>query len=120
MRIGPRHPRLAAAGFKLAKALFEPIYARRNIHGAGGETAKHIIAGIRSKIERGETAHLAGVSAAGMHNSGVALVEVTRESGPRLLLNNEEERFSGNKHTTEYPGPSSRRGTSTRRPSRPR
>ena len=103
MRIGPRHPRLAAAGFKLAKALFEPIYARRNIHSAGGETAKHIIAGIRSKIERGETAHLAGVSAAGMHNSGVALVEVTRESGPRLLLNNEEERFSGNKHTTEYP-----------------
>ena len=23
--------------------------------------------------------------------------------GPRLILNNEEERFSGNKHTTEYP-----------------
>ena len=103
MRIGPRHPRLGAAGFKFAKAVFEPFYARQNIHGAGSETAQRIIAGIRAKLDRGETVRLAGVSAAGMHNSGVALVEVTRENGPRLLLNNEEERFSGNKHTTEYP-----------------
>ena len=33
----------------------------------------------------------------------VALVEVTQAGGPRLIVNNEEERFSGNKHTTEYP-----------------
>ncbi len=31
------------------------------------------------------------------------LVEVTQAHGPRLILNNEEERFSGNKHTSEYP-----------------
>ena len=37
------------------------------------------------------------------HNSGAALVEVTQASGPRLIVNNEEERFSGDKHTTEYP-----------------
>ena len=103
MRIGPRHPRLGAAGFALARALFEPIYARLNIHRADSKVAQGTIAAIRARIERGERVHLAGVSAAGMHNSGVALIEVTRESGPRLLLNNEEERFSGNKHTTEYP-----------------
>jgi len=103
MRIGPRHPRLGAAGFRLARALFEPIYARNNIHSADSDVAKGVIAAIRAKIERGDTAYLAGVSAAGMHNAGVALVEVTRANGPRLLLNNEEERFSGNKHTTEYP-----------------
>ena len=28
---------------------------------------------------------------------------MTRANGPRLIVNNEEERFSGNKHTTEYP-----------------
>ena len=28
---------------------------------------------------------------------------MTQASGPRLIVNNEEERFSGNKHTTEYP-----------------
>ena len=103
MRVGPRHPRLGAAGFKLALALFEPIYRRCGIHRADCAVARAAIAAIRAKIERGETAYLAGVSAAGMHNSGVALVSVTREDGPTLLLNNEEERFSGTKHTTEYP-----------------
>ena len=103
MRVGPRHPRLGAAGFKLALALFEPFYRRRAIHRADSAVARATMAAIRAKIERGETAYLAGVSAAGMHNSGVALVSVTREDGPTLLLNNEEERFSGTKHTTEYP-----------------
>ena len=53
--------------------------------------------------QRGETVYLAGLGAPGTHNSGVALVEVTQADGPRLIVNNEEERFSGNKHTTEYP-----------------
>ena len=44
-----------------------------------------------------------GLAPPGTHNSGVALVEVTQADGPRLIVNNEEERFSGNKHTTEYP-----------------
>ena len=44
-----------------------------------------------------------GSALPGTHNSGVALVEVTQADGPRLIVNNEEERFSGNKHTTEYP-----------------
>ena len=47
--------------------------------------------------------YLAGLGLPGTHNSGVALVEVTQANGPRLIVNNEEERFSGNKHTTEYP-----------------
>ena len=103
MRAGPRHPRLGAAGFKLALALFEPFYRRRAIHRADSPVAQATVAAIRAKIERGETAWLVGLSAAGMHNSGVALVSVTRDHGPTLLLNNEEERFSGTKHTTEYP-----------------
>ena len=59
---------------------------------------------VRDKLQRGETVYLAGLAPPGTHNSGVALVEVTRADGPRLIVNNEEERFSGNKHTTEYPG----------------
>ena len=61
------------------------------------------IAAVREKLARGETVYLAGLGAPGTHNSGVALVEVTQANGPRLIVNNEEERFSGNKHTTEYP-----------------
>ena len=61
------------------------------------------LARVRDKLRRGETVFLAGLGLAGTHNSGVALVEVTQANGPRLIVNNEEERFSGNKHTTEYP-----------------
>lgn len=61
------------------------------------------IAEIRAKLARGETVLLAGLGLPGTHNSGVALVEVTQAQGPRLIINNEEERFSGDKHTTQYP-----------------
>ena len=72
-------------------------------HQLGSEFAETKIAHIREKLARGETVYLAGLGAPGTHNSGVALVEVTQAHGPRLIVNNEEERFSGNKHTTEYP-----------------
>ena len=77
--------------------------ARAGFHQLGSDYAKAQLALAREKLARGETLYLAGLGAPGTHNSGVALVEVTQASGPRLILNNEEERFSGNKHTTEYP-----------------
>src|SRR4051795_1474894 len=73
MRIGPRHPRLGNLGFRLALPLWERFFAGRHIHRADSAFAREKIAGIRSKIERGERVLLAGVSAVGMHNSGVAL-----------------------------------------------
>ena len=72
-------------------------------HQLGSAFADARIAAVREKLARGETVYLAGLGAPGTHNSGVALVEVTQAHGPRLIVNNEEERFSGNKHTTEYP-----------------
>ena len=102
MRIGPRHPWLGAAGFRLALPLLERFYRRRHIFRSTSAFARERISAIKAKIERGEPAYLAGVSAAGTHNSGIALVEVTR-NGPRLIFNNEEERFSAVKHTNAYP-----------------
>ncbi len=72
-------------------------------HQLDSRLAKDRIALAGQKLARGETLYLAGLGAPGTHNSGVALVEVTQADGPRLLLNNEEERFSGNKHTSEFP-----------------
>ena len=72
-------------------------------HQLGSAFADARLAHIREKLARGETVYLAGLGAPGTHNSGLALVEVTQAHGPRLIVNNEEERFSGNKHTTEYP-----------------
>ena len=58
---------------------------------------------VRAALERGESVYLAGIGAAGLHNSGVALIEVSPAHGPRIICNNEEERFSGKKHTDEFP-----------------
>jgi carbamoyltransferase len=102
-RIGPRHPRLGAAGFGAARWLSARLLAAAGFHQLGSDFANKRIASVRERLARGETIYLAGLGPPGTHNSGVALVEVTQANGPRLIVNNEEERFSGNKHTTEYP-----------------
>ncbi len=102
-RIGPRHPRLGAAGFRAAQWLAARLLGAAGFHQLGSKFADARMAQVREKLLRGETVYLAGLGLPGTHNSGVALVEVTQANGPRLIVNNEEERFSGNKHTTEYP-----------------
>lgn len=102
-RISPRHPKLAAAGFRAARWLAAKTMGAAGFHQLGSAFADARIAAISEKLPRGENVYLAGLGAPGTHNSGVALVEVTQAHGPRLIVNNEEERFSGNKHTTEYP-----------------
>jgi len=102
-RIGPRHPRLGAAGFRVGQWLGARWLGVAGFHQLGSDFANARIAHVHEKLARGETVYLAGLGAPGTHNSGVALVEVTQANGPRLIVNNEEERFSGNKHTTEYP-----------------
>ncbi|MEJ2373975.1 MAG: carbamoyltransferase C-terminal domain-containing protein [Pseudolabrys sp.] len=102
MRIGPRHPWLGAAGFHITLPWLTGVFRRRHIHRAHSDFTRARITALKDKIERGDTVYLAGVSAAGTHNSGVALIEVTRD-GPKLILNNEEERFSAVKHSNAYP-----------------
>src|SRR5882757_433264 len=103
IRIGPKHPRLGAAGFRAARWLAARLLAAAGFHQPGSNFANARIAFVREQLLRGETIYIAGLGPPGTHNSGVALVEVTQANGPRLIVNNEEERFSGNKHTTEYP-----------------
>jgi carbamoyltransferase len=102
-RTGPRHPKLGEAAFHVARWIAARTMGPAGFHHLGSAFADQRIAETREKLARGDTLYLAGIGLPGMHNSGVALVEVTQAHGPRLILNNEEERFSGNKHTTEYP-----------------
>src|SRR3981081_3769702 len=102
-RIGPRHPRLGATGFRAARWLTARLRGPAGFHQLGSYFADERIARIREQLTRGETVYLAGLGPPGTHNSGVALVEVSQANGPRLIVNNEEERFSGHKHTSEYP-----------------
>ncbi len=87
----------------MAQSLAAKTMQRAGFYRLGSDLAEQRIAEARERLARGETLYLAGIGAPGTHNSGVALVEVTQASGPRLILNNEEERFSGNKHTSEFP-----------------
>src|SRR3984893_5690513 len=103
LRIGPRHPRLGRMGFHAARWLGARLLGAAGFHQLGSDFADARIARVREKLSRGETVYLAGIGPPGTHNSGVALVEVSQANGPCLIVNNEEERFSGNKHTTEYP-----------------
>jgi carbamoyltransferase len=102
-RIGPTYPRLGRFGFRATRRLTTWLMALAGFHANDSRFTKQRIAAIRAKLARGETVYLAGLGLPGTHNSGVALVEVTQAHGPRLIVNNEEERFSGDKHTTQYP-----------------
>ncbi|MFO1111313.1 MAG: hypothetical protein U1E61_19235 [Bradyrhizobium sp.] len=103
LRVGPRHPRLGAAASRAARWITRRTMGRIGFHELGSDLVEQRLTQVRGKLARGETAYLVGLGLPGTHNAGAALVEVTQAHGPRLILNNEEERFSGNKHTTEYP-----------------
>ncbi len=103
MRTSPRHPRLAAAGYRVLHPMLRRLYARRQIYSATSAHAAERLRAVRALLARGETIYLAGLGPAGMHNSGVGLIEVSRNRGPRIICNNEEERFSGEKHSTDFP-----------------
>ena len=59
-------------------------------------------AAFRQRLEAGDTLHLLGLLGT-THNSGLALVQASRDKGVVLLANFEEERFSEVKHFAGYP-----------------
>ncbi len=102
-RIGAKYPRLGRFCFRTTRRVATWLMALAGFHANDSRFTIRRIAAIQAKLARGETVYLAGLGLPGTHNSGVALVEVTQAHGPRLIVNNEEERFSGDKHTTRYP-----------------
>ncbi|MEH2513499.1 carbamoyltransferase [Nitrobacteraceae bacterium AZCC 1564] len=102
-RFTPLHPRLAAAGFSAALPLAERFFRHKGIHRPNSHFAAERARDLVARLARGETAYLVGIGLGGFHNTGVALVEVSPAGGLRIICNNEEERFSGRKHTNAYP-----------------
>ncbi|WP_349644794.1 MULTISPECIES: carbamoyltransferase C-terminal domain-containing protein [unclassified Bradyrhizobium] len=90
-------------GFHATRWLTTQLLRAAGFHAPGSAFARQRLEHARERLGRGETIYLAGLGLPGTHNSGVALVEVTAAHGPRLIVNNEEERFSGVKHSSEYP-----------------
>lgn len=105
-RFRPRHKLLGAIGSAIAQPLAEGFFRHKQFHRPNSRLAAAPRRELAARLERGETVYLAGISIGGFHNSGVALIEVSPEGGPRIICNNEEERFSGRKHAKHYPSAS--------------
>ncbi|HEU5276326.1 MAG TPA: carbamoyltransferase C-terminal domain-containing protein [Xanthobacteraceae bacterium] len=78
------------------------FYERKGVYASGSALAQATRGELQRRLSRGETVYLAGIGIGGFHNTGIALVEVGPD-GLRPIFNNEEERFSGRKHTSQYP-----------------
>ena len=78
---------------------------RHHIHSHDSSSANELCREFRDRLERGETLYLLGFQGI-FHNSGVSLVEASRNGGIRLLSNYEEERFGASKHHAGYPAQS--------------
>jgi len=81
----------------------ERFFGRRKIFRSTSAFATEQFRLLAARLERGETLYLAGIGPGANHNSGAALIEVTRDAGAKIICNNEEERFSAEKHCTKYP-----------------
>jgi carbamoyltransferase len=102
-RIRPRHPRLAAAGFLAALPIAEHLFQSKHIYRSTSQLAQERLRDIAGRLAAHKTVYLVGIGIGGFHNTGVALVELTCDGGLQIICNNEEERFSGKKHTTVFP-----------------
>ena len=99
---GPAHPVLGKVSDQLCLPLWKAFSARKQFFTADSAYARQRAALMQQKLLRGETVYLLGIGIR-THNTGVALVEVSRASGVRLISNNEEERYVGQKHYDRFP-----------------
>lgn len=99
---GRTHPVLGRIAGAVGHTLLAAYAARRSFLTPTHAYARDKLASLRTKLERGEPAWLLGIGPSG-HNSGAALVEVSAARGVTLVLNNEEERYTGIKNCTDYP-----------------
>jgi carbamoyltransferase len=72
------------------------------MHCGESEIAQEQLHRLHDRVASGETCYVVGLGISG-HNAGVSLIEVSRERGIELISNDEEERFTGQKHCAEYP-----------------
>jgi carbamoyltransferase len=101
-RYGPTHTWLGAVAETVSRPLLRAYARRYGFHAPDSAYACARGADFGAKLRLGEKVYLVGIGPAG-HDSGVALVEVSREQGIRLICNNEEERYTGIRHCTAFP-----------------
>jgi carbamoyltransferase len=101
-RRGPRHPRLARWGGRAYLYAMDAFLSRCGLHRADSEVGRARLKALEAAIRSKGEAYLLGFNM-GSHNSGVALVRVSEDEGMELLCNEEEERYTAEKHCRAYP-----------------
>ena len=99
---GPRHKRLPKFVQRVTDICFGAVAAHHQFYSAGSKAARHVGETFRKRLQAGETLYVIGITPMG-HNTGVAVVSVSNAGGIEVLCNNEEERFTGEKHTNKFP-----------------
>ena len=98
----PSHKRIGNFGYKLSLPFIRKVLSWLGEKHPESSAAIQLGKNFRRKLECGEPVYLLGFHS-GTHNTGVALVEVTKDQGIRFITNNEEERYKGIKHYTGFP-----------------
>ncbi len=101
-RQGPSHPHLANFATRAALPPVQWLVSRRGLVGVESASGREQLGGLQERIRSGREAYLVGVGF-GMHNSGAALVRVSASGAVELICNEEEERYTGVKHSSAYP-----------------
>ena len=99
---GPRWPRMGKLAYHVTKPVLRWLASRHQFLTLDSQYAQERGAALRARLAAGETAYVVGLGVGG-HNSGTALVEVSARRGIQLLANNEEERYTQQKHCTLLP-----------------
>jgi carbamoyltransferase len=99
---GPSHPLPGSMTTRILSFLLKRYAQKKQVHASTSGYVQERISSLQKKFSRGEHVYLLGIGS-GVHNSGIALVEVTATGEIRLLFNNEEERFRAIKHCSDYP-----------------
>ncbi|HRI62738.1 MAG TPA: carbamoyltransferase C-terminal domain-containing protein [Polyangium sp.] len=99
---GPANPRMGRLAQRLMTWMLRSKARRKQFYDAASDYTRVTGEAMKEKLQRGEPVYLLGIGPGG-HNSGIALVRVTRENGVEMILNNEEERFTAKKHCAAFP-----------------
>jgi carbamoyltransferase len=101
-RWGPKHPRLAKWGGRVALPVLDKFFSHHGLHRPDSELGRSRLAALTQTIRAGHEAYVLGFNTA-THNSGAALVRVSERGGVELICNEEEERYTAVKHCHTYP-----------------
>jgi carbamoyltransferase len=101
-RWGPKRPRLALWGGRAVLPVMDRFLAHHGLHRPNSKLGRSRLAALKQAIRAGQEVYVLGFNTTG-HNSGGALIRVSKSGNVELVCNEEEERYTAVKHTEQYP-----------------